>query len=89
MEFVMKNLILDKNETINKIKTIISEITRINVIDLDDAIKIREELGIDSLMGIEIIAKCEKRFNIQIDETKFDSIHTIKDFINYILKLIG
>lgn len=84
----MKKNILNKMDEINDIKKTISEISRINLFELDDNTKIREELGIDSLMAIEIIAKCEKRFNIQIDETKLDSIQTIGDFINFILMLI-
>jgi acyl carrier protein len=79
--------VADKSDIINEIKKIISDVSRINLSDLDDDIKIREELGIDSLMAIEIIAKCEKQFDIHIDETKLDSIITIKDFIIYILKL--
>ncbi len=84
----MKIDISNKNDIINEVKNIISEIVRINIFELDDNIKIREELGIDSLMAMEIIAKCEKHFNIQIDETKLNLIKTIKDFINLILILI-
>jgi len=79
----------DNRNIIDEIKKTISEISRINLFDLDDNIKIREELGIDSLMAIEIIAKCERRFKINIDETKLDSIQTIGDFIKFILNLMG
>jgi acyl carrier protein len=44
-------------------------------------------LGIDSLMAIEIIAKCERRFNIKIDETKLDSVQTMGDFINFVVSI--
>ncbi len=40
----------------NDIKQIVSRISRIDVAELDDRVLIREELGIDSLMGMEIIA---------------------------------
>jgi acyl carrier protein len=79
--------VADKSDIINEIKKTISEISRINLFDLDDNIKIREELGIDSLMAIEIIAKCERRFNIKIDETKLDSVQTMGDFINFVVSI--
>ncbi len=80
----METGIVQENQVTVEIKKTISEIARINISDLEDDIKIREELGIDSLMAIEIIAKCEKKFAIVIDETKLESFSTIGDFINYV-----
>jgi acyl carrier protein len=85
----MKTGIVQENQVAVEIKKTISEIARINISDLEDDIKIREELGIDSLMAIEIIAKCEKKFAIVIDETKLESFSTIGDFINYVIGQIN
>ncbi len=73
---------------INEIKSIISQVARIDLFEINEDVKIREELGIDSLMAIEIVAKCEKFLNIEIDESKLDAIETINDFINYLLLLM-
>jgi len=85
----MKTEIVQENQVAVDIKKIISEIARINISYLEDDIKIREELGIDSLMAIEIIAKCEKKFAIVIDETKLESLSSIGDFINYVIGRIN
>ena len=76
-----------QTKEVSDLKKTISEISRINLFDLDDSVKIREELGIDSIMAIEIIAKCERRFNIKIDETKLDSVQTMGDFINFVVSI--
>jgi acyl carrier protein len=70
---------------INEIKTIVSQVARINLVEIDDDVKIREELGIDSLMAIEIIAKIEKRFTIQINEKEVIKITTVGEFVEYIV----
>jgi len=68
----------------DEIKRIVSRVSRIHEKEFKDDVLIREELGIDSLMGMEIIATCEKAFGIRIDETKFSSINTVGDFLQMI-----
>ena len=46
------------------IKNIVSRISRIDIAELKDSVLIREELGIDSLMAMEIIATCEKTWGV-------------------------
>lgn len=77
----------DKEEIIFEIKEIISRISRIDASELEENIVIRDELGVDSLMAMEIIATCEKQLDIHIDEGILFEIETIGDFINLIVKL--
>ena len=64
-----------------------SKIARIDVSDLDDAVKIREELGVDSLMAMEIIATCEKRLQLRIDENDVVELQTVGEFIDHLVDL--
>lgn len=73
----------------NEIKQIVARISRIDVNELQDQVLIQEELGIDSLMSMEIIARCEKSLGIKIDETLFANIHTVGDFNDLLIKLAG
>ena len=68
-------------------KQIVSRISRIDAEEFEDDIIIREELGIDSLMAMEIIATCEKHLDIQIDEAMFGNIETVGDFLDLLVKL--
>ena len=71
----------------NDIKQIVSRISRIDVAELDNRLLIREELGIDSLMAMEIIATCEKLLGLKIDEALFADIQTVGDFLNLLVRL--
>lgn len=64
-----------------QVRAIISGISRIPASDLADDVNVREEVGIDSLMAMEIIANCEKRFCVVIDENRYAEIETIGDFL--------
>ncbi len=72
-----------------EIKQIVSKISRIEAADLEDHLLIREELGIDSLMAMEIIATCEKLLRLKIDETLFGEIQTVGDFLDLLVTLSG
>jgi acyl carrier protein len=78
---------LDLGKLKDEIKKIVSRISRIDVNELDDQVLIREELGIDSLMSMEILATCEKYLGIKIDESLFADVQTVDDFLNLLLKL--
>jgi acyl carrier protein len=63
---------------------VLAKITRIDASSIVDNVLIRDELGIDSLMGIEIIAKIEKYYNIHLEESLLLEINRVGDFINLV-----
>lgn len=63
---------------------VLAKITRFEASSINDHVLIRDELGIDSLMGIEIIAKVEKYFNIHLEESLLLEINRVGDFINLV-----
>ncbi len=63
---------------------VISRLVRINIDQLDDGVLFREELGVDSLRGLEIIAVCEVELGFPIDETGCIDARTIGDFLDYL-----
>ncbi len=78
---MIKERITDINKEI--IKTL-SEITRLDSTGITHDTLILEELGIDSLMAIEILAKVEQQFNIIIEESLLAEVNTIGDFVQII-----
>ncbi len=70
--------------TKDSIKNIISRISRIPVEELDDDIRIREDLGVDSIMAMEIIATFEVKFGFTFDVDKYSSIDEVGEFIDII-----
>ena len=63
---------------------VLAKITRIDASDIKENVLIKDELGIDSLMGIEIIAKVEKYYNIHLEESLLLEINRVGDFISIV-----
>lgn len=63
---------------------IVARISRIDADEFEDDVLIREELGIDSLMAMEIVAACERRLGISIDEGQLSCIETVGDFLELV-----
>jgi len=77
----------NRDEINEKLKAIVSNVTRIDISELSEKIRVREELGIDSLMAMEIVALCEKQLDIYIDEEQLFLVETIGDFYNLVVKI--
>lgn len=68
---------------------ILSKITRIDSSGITYDTLIFEELGLDSLMAIEILARVEKQFDIIIEESFLSDIDTVGDFVQTIEEKIN
>lgn len=62
-----------------KLKTIIAEL--IEVDDFADDEDFVRDLGVDSMMGIEIVARIEKTYRIQIPEEQLSKIKNFNDVV--------
>jgi acyl carrier protein len=80
--------VLNPTEIQIELKNLVSLITNIDVSELNEEVRVREELGIDSLMAMEIVASCEKRFDIQIDEEQLFKIETVGEFYNLVVRTL-
>jgi acyl carrier protein len=69
------------------IKQVVSKVSRIDVKELDDHLLIREELGIDSLMAMEILYTCERLLKLKIDEALVSNIQTVGDFLDLLVSI--
>lgn len=57
------------------------------MIKLKDNLSFANDLGADSLDGIEIVMEIEKKFNIEINDNDIENIKSIGDLIEYILPI--
>jgi len=85
----MKKNTINTQEIRKDIIEIVSRITRIDQSGISDDVLIREELGIDSLMAIEIVANIEKYYNVRIDESLLDPLETVGEFIAVVESIIS
>lgn len=73
---------MEKNnfEEIKKeVKTKVSEITEISEDRLTEEAKFVEDLNIDSMMALEIVASIEKKYKVVISEEDIPKIRSLKD----------
>ena len=75
----------EKSKTRENIKKLIAEIARMDIDKIDEGDSIRDDLGIDSLMAVEMLAAIEKRLGVVIDEAKAFNAVTAKDLIDLVM----
>ena len=71
-----------------EVKVLVAQIARMDARNIKENSEIRNDLGIDSLAAMEILAAVEKRLGIVIDEAKAFNIVTVKDLIDLIMSYI-
>lgn len=65
----------------NEIKNIIAEIIEKEPSEITPEAKFVEDLGVDSMMALEIMAAIEKKYKIAIPEEKLPQLATLKDTV--------
>ena len=77
---------MDREKILNDIKNIISEVTEIEVEQIDENKDLFDELEIDSLDMENIIILIEDKYNIDTPNDKYENIYTISDIVDFILR---
>lgn len=67
-----------------RIKQVLAKIARIDKDSFSEAARIREDIGVDSLMAMETLAALETIYDIEIDVSKVVEVVTVGDMINLI-----
>ena len=66
----------------NEIRNIISEIAEMEPEKVTLEANFVEELGMDSMMALEILAAIEKKYKIQIPEEKLMKLKNLQETVN-------
>jgi acyl carrier protein len=76
-------------EVLQKLRTIICELTGSLESDVKPEANFIEDLGVDSLDVVEIIMEAEEEFDIRIDDEEAETVKTVQDAVNLIIKKTG
>jgi acyl carrier protein len=71
-----------------KVKGIISHVTKISASEITGEKLIRDDLGVDSMQAIEALAILEKELDIIIDPEKAFNVATVDDLVGLIEKSV-
>jgi len=69
------------DEIRNEVRRLVAEITEREPDEVSDTALFQEELGIDSLMAIEMLVAVDKKYRIQIPEEEFATIKNVDDAV--------
>jgi acyl carrier protein len=70
------------------VKKLVAQIARMNAKKVRENARIRDDLGIDSLAAMEILASIEKRLGVVIDEAKAFDVVTVKDLLDLVTQCL-
>ncbi len=73
---------MSRAELHNELKTIIAEI--IETDDFQDDDNFVTELGVDSMLALEIVARIEKRYRVRIPEERFAQMQTLNAVVDIV-----
>ena len=69
----------DFGEVKKEIKKMVLEITEVSKEQLTDDARFSEDLGVDSMMALEIAASIEKKYKVVIPEEKLPTIRSLQN----------
>jgi len=79
---------VDLEKLKEEIKKIVSEVSEVPQEELKEDARFVEDLGIDSMMALEIVANIEKKYKVVIPEEEIPKIRSLKDVYNIMEKLL-
>jgi len=79
---------LESSRVRGDVKKLVAQIARMDAKKVKESASIRDDLGIDSLAAMEILASIEKRLGILIDEARAFDVVTVKDLIDLVIQYL-
>lgn len=69
-----------------EVKRLIAELTEREPGEITDTALFIEDLGVDSLMAIEVMVALDKRYKIDIPEAEFNKIKNVDDAVTVVMQ---
>jgi acyl carrier protein len=63
------------------IKRLIAQVTEREPDEIPDQASLKDELGVDSLMAMEVMVAVDKKFHLDIPEEEFNAITNVDDAV--------
>ena len=80
---------IDKNILENDIKNVIAEIVEIEQGKVTPEANFVEDLGMDSMMALEILASVEKKYKLRIPEENLTKITSLSKVVELVDKFLS
>ncbi|HYK91675.1 MAG TPA: acyl carrier protein [Acidobacteriota bacterium] len=70
----------------DEVKRLIAELTEREPGEITDTALFVDDLGVDSLMAIEVMVSLDKRYKIDIPEAEFNKIKNVNDAVEAVMQ---
>jgi len=72
-----------------EVKRLIAEVTEREPEEITDSALFADELGVDSLMAMEVMVAVDKKYKINIPEDEFATIKNVDDTVSVVLRYVN
>lgn len=79
---------VDKNNIENEIRKLIAEILEVEPEEIDPDAQFVKDLGMDSMMALEILAGIEKMYKIVIPEDMLPKFTSLKETVRIVFRIL-
>ena len=76
-------------EAKEEVKKLVSEIAEISEEEVRDDARFAEDLGVDSMMALEIVASIEKKYKVVVPEEKIPTIRSPQSVYKLLEELVA
>lgn len=73
----------------DEVKRLIAEVTEREPEEITDKALFADELGVDSLMAMEVMVAVDKKYKINIPEDEFATIKNVDDTVSVVMRHIA
>lgn len=78
---------MDRREVFEKVTSILSDKLGVKQDKIEENSKLIDDLGADSLDLVDLVMALEEEFDVKIADDQLQKISTVKDVIDYIVKV--
>ncbi len=75
---------MERVEILEVLKEVIAETLDIDPAQINEDSRLEEDLGADSLDGVEIAMALEDELDFEMADDGFEDLHTVSDIIDYL-----
>jgi acyl carrier protein len=80
----MEESTMDEQDIRSKIKAAIAKISDIEAADIADTASFKDDLGLDSLVLLEISVEIEMQFGLEVNEEDLKQLQTVQDTVEFV-----
>ena len=80
---------IQDEQLVSEIRELVSKVIKLPIEKIDPNANLFNDLGVDSLLGVEIFAALDKKYGLDVPEEKLKSVNTLNDIISLIKDMMA